>query len=126
MMQSSQYLRQKMESATKRIGPRVPGDASLITQMRRFGASVRLPNQKYSSGNMTQFSSETITAQKANCSICEAPAQLITVIECPCPSVSGTPYPINGWQPPKPWCCTGEVNGPPARADPAICCPQQN
>ena len=122
-MQASQYQRQRLEAMTRRIGPRVPGDASLVTQIRRFGASVRLPNQKYSSGNMTQFSSETVTAQKANCSICQNPTQKISVITCPCAPLTGlTPIPVAGWQPPKQWCCEGVVNGPPITQPPAACC----
>jgi hypothetical protein len=122
-MQSSQYQRQRLEAMTRRIGPRVPGVASLVTQIRRFGASVRLPNQKYSSGNMTAFSSETVTAQKANCSICQNPAQVIHVVECPCPPLTGqTPIPVAGWQPPKPWCCNGEFHGPPITQPPVACC----
>jgi len=122
-MQSSQYRRQRMESMTKRIGPRRPGDASLITQMRRFGASVRQPNERLSAGNMTLLSSETIVSQRANCSICRNPPQVISVQTCPCASLTGqTPIPEAGWQPPKPWCCPGEVNGPPITQPNAACC----
>jgi hypothetical protein len=118
-MQSSQRQRLRLEAMPKRISPRRPGDASLITQMVRFGASVRQPKERLSAGNMTLLSSETVTDQKANCSICQNPPQ-VTVVKSCCVSPTTTPYPTNGWRPPKPYCCTGEVNGP-AITQPKCC-----
>jgi len=124
MLQASQYQRMRLEAMPKRISPRRPGEASLITQIRRFGASVRQPKERLSAGNMTLLSSETVTAQKANCSICRNPAQVTSIQEC-CPmppAIERVPIPTAGWQPPKPWCCPGVFNGPPITQPPANCC----
>lgn len=73
MFQSSQRLRQRMESQPKRIAPRKLGDASVLTERLRFASSKRT-GAPQTAGASLVLSSEFVTAGRAHCAVCDTPA----------------------------------------------------
>jgi len=99
MYQSSQRLRQRMESLPKRIAPRPLGDASVQTERVRFANSKRT-NKPQTAGSMLVLSSEFVTAGHANCAVCQNPPQETYVDPncCPLPPTNwvGKPFALQG------------------------------
>ncbi len=115
MQSSGEYLRRKMEAAPKRISPRPLGDASLRTQMIRFGNTVvGRPN----GAQQLVRSSEVVVSARASCGICEAPTQQTTEVACCTPEPRVT-VPAAGLRGTDRGCC--RVDLPPVVTN--TCCP---
>lgn len=132
---SSEYLRRKMDAATKVVAPRPIGDASVLTQIRRYRASkpvapkepvtdcCRVYPGRIGDGQQQIWSSEGVLAAVAGCAVCSDPPQIIRDIDC-CPYTEPTTKPLalqgsqsgccpfNGGLPPTTpeCCCAGKTN----------------
>jgi hypothetical protein len=83
-MSSSEYLRRRVDAMPKVIAPRPVGDASMVTQMRKYAACRGRPEGVRSDGSSVIPSSESLTLSRAGCAVCASPPQKTVEIPC-CP-----------------------------------------
>ena len=115
-MQSSELLRRSTEDAAKLQSARPLKDASLRTQMIRFGNTV--VGRAKNGGQQLVRSSEVVVSARAACSICEAPVQQTYEIGC-CEPEPRVTVPATGLRGTDRGCC--RVDLPPVVSN--TCCP---
>lgn len=120
-LSSSELLRRRIAAMPKVISPRPVGDASMVTQMRKYAACAGRSEGVRSDGSSVIPSSESVTLARAGCAVCASPPQVtVTVAGC-CPSPDEGPRqlalqatqrcpcpgPYVTAQPASPVCCSG-------------------
>ena len=73
---------------TKVVSPRPLGDASMVTQKRKYAACAGRPG-KQSDGQMVQHSADIVLLARAGCAVCADPVQETVTLPCVCPTVEG-------------------------------------
>ena len=118
-MSYNEYLRDKKRSLPQIVSPTRINTSGLFTQMQRYKAAVP-QNTTESAGSLIEHKSAgNVLATLGNAATCCAPAQATVTVDGCC-TVVYTPYPTNGYRPPRPDC--QPVNNP--LPDPSICdCP---
>jgi len=96
---SSELLRRRLESMPKVIAPRPLGDASMVTQKRKFAACAGQSYGTRSDGSGVIPSTESILLARAGCSVCNDAPQVTTTVDCcqyPVPDPKTKPLALQG------------------------------
>lgn len=120
----SELLRRRMEAMTKVIAPRPLGDASMVTQKRKFAACAGIVRPQ-NDGQMVVHSAESVLLARAGCAVCNDVPQVTTTQDnCACAVVEGAANKPLAYQGTLSCPCPNRVPAAPSLVAVPECCPE--